>query len=1397
MTAVPFRLGSDTPSQPFRHLSFSRRSHEDHYALLFMVTLCVMMVDADVKPQKDFNLQRFAGRWYRLGLAYDSPSFVPFRSKLRASMGLVTAMPNGNVNLTMWELTPLGCVTQVYNYERTNVAGQFSYFSTRRAQTARVDVLQKFKAFALSQHFPKESILTPPPAGSDRMQGAVSLGSLLVLGLAWMLQASPVLQDDLIPIQENFDLGQFMGKWNEVAVVSSCPYYMEDKRENPVIVALDLQYAMMLLLSTEQPSGTKTSNIKLYSRSKSVSAALLEDFKTLVRDHGLSDDAIIMNQNIGQCSGEQETNPVSTQPQRRVNGRPDRMHNAVIQVSLLLLAWTWTLQGVPVLPDPLYPSQENFDLAQFMGTWHDVASASSCPHMQHQRGESAIGTLVLQSGTTQGKVKATRRVLRQGTCQEMTVDFGLTTTPGRFSYHVASTSPSIESCSDTALRSHLVHEVVTGFNITCCLFNRVGADVDGYVVHTNYNEYAIIIMSKQKSGGDTSTSLKLFSRSMTVRDTVLEDFKTLVRDQGMSDCVPGEVVAEPTAQPEAQRRKRDVVPSLVPADVEGSGDDTPLFNGSESCKAAPDTGPCFGLHQRYYYNSSSMSCALFNYGGCMGNQNNFENERECLQRCRTEAVCRLLMVPTPCTGQPPVWVFDSSMGLCVPYKQGFCQGNANKFYSKAECNEYCGVVNDEDCKKAPETGPCKAKLQSYFYNSSSMNCEIFIYGGCGGNLNNFRNDTECMDSCHPEGEDCVPPADVWVFDSTVGLCVPYKQGFCQGNANKFYSKAECNEYCGVVNDEDCQKEPAIGENGLTCLAIIQRYFYNSSSMNCEIFIFGGCGGNLNNFVKYTECMDSCHPKGEETPFSKFKRVNSNFKSPLQVPESAKVSPAEEVAELERRREQLDTEIAQLEAEMMRLACSTALLFVLRLLVGLPWYQVLPAILIFYLGSGGWSFLHVFAKTIGRDLHAAIVLLKVKMNVRRHLKEKNTIPKIFAETVQRHGDKTALIFEGTGEKWTFRQLDEYSNRVANLLLERGFRDGDVVALFMENRSQYVGLWLGMAKIGVEAALINFNLRMEALVHCFTISNAKAVVYGSELNDAVSGVHSSMGKKVQMFCSGDWDPKRVPEGTECLEPLLDAAPTHLPSRPQRCFTDRLFYIYTSGTTGMPKAAIVVHSRYYRMAALVYYGFRMTSDDVLYDCLPLYHSAGNIVGVGQCIIHGMTVVIRKKFSASRFWDDCAKYKCTIVQYIGEICRYLLNQPVRDMEKQHQVGACGFNSRILPFIYPIRLVRVDEETMELIRGPDGVCIPCKPGEPGQLVGRIIQNDPLRRFDGYVNQSATSKKIAQSVFKKGDSAYISGDVLIMDDYGSMFFKDRTGDTFRWKERTCQQQRWRGLSAGC
>ncbi|NXC40466.1 S27A1 protein, partial [Penelope pileata] len=313
--------------------------------------------------------------------------------------------------------------------------------------------------------------------------------------------------------------------------------------------------------------------------------------------------------------------------------------------------------------------------------------------------------------------------------------------------------------------------------------------------------------------------------------------------------------------------------------------------------------------------------------------------------------------------------------------------------------------------------------------------------------------------------------------------------------------------------------------------------------------------------------------------------------------------------------------------------------------GVPWAWSLAAAVGIALGSGGWRLLRVLCKTALRDLFGLSVLLRVKYKLRRHQKAKNTVPKIFQDVVRRHPDKVALIYETTGEKWTFRGLDEYSNAVANYFYQEGFRLGDVIAIFMESRPEFVGLWLGMAKVGVEAALINFNLRLDALVYCIATSGAKAVIFGGELASAISEVNGMLGKNMAKFCSGEWSPEVVPAETKHLDPLLLAASTSPPAQlPPKGLDDRLFYIYTSGTTGMPKAAIVVHSRYYRIAAFGYYAYRMHPDDILYNCLPLYHSAGNIMGVGQCLIHGLTVVIRKKFSASRFWDDCAKYRCTV---------------------------------------------------------------------------------------------------------------------------------------------------------
>ncbi|XP_048198497.1 long-chain fatty acid transport protein 1 isoform X1 [Perognathus longimembris pacificus] len=491
------------------------------------------------------------------------------------------------------------------------------------------------------------------------------------------------------------------------------------------------------------------------------------------------------------------------------------------------------------------------------------------------------------------------------------------------------------------------------------------------------------------------------------------------------------------------------------------------------------------------------------------------------------------------------------------------------------------------------------------------------------------------------------------------------------------------------------------------------------------------------------------------------------------------------------------------------------------LLGLPWTWSAAAAFGVYVGSGGWRFLRIVCKTARRDLFGLSVLIRVRLELRQHRRAGHTIPHIFRTVVQRQPERLALVDAGSGVCWTFAQLDAYSDAVANVFHQLGFMPGDVVAIFLEGRPEFVGLWLGLAKAGIVAALLNVNLRREPLAFCLGTSGAKALIY------AVADVSRQLGKSLLKFCSGDLGPESILPDTQLLDPLLKEAATTPPAPPpSKGMDDRLFYIYTSGTTGLPKAAIVVHSRYYRIAAFGYHSYSMREADVLYDCLPLYHSAGNIMGVGQCIIYGLTVVLRKKFSASRFWDDCVKYNCTVVQYIGEICRYLLKQPVCEAERQHRVrlamgnglrpaiweefaqrfgvpqigefygatecncsmanmdgkvGSCGFNSRILTHVYPIRLVKVNEETMEPLRDAQGLCIPCQPGEPGLLVGQINQQDPLRRFDGYVSESATGKKIAHSVFRKGDSAYLSGDVLVMDDLGYMYFRDRSGDTFRWR----------------
>ncbi|GAB6024427.1 hypothetical protein CHUAL_009591 [Chamberlinius hualienensis] len=481
-----------------------------------------------------------------------------------------------------------------------------------------------------------------------------------------------------------------------------------------------------------------------------------------------------------------------------------------------------------------------------------------------------------------------------------------------------------------------------------------------------------------------------------------------------------------------------------------------------------------------------------------------------------------------------------------------------------------------------------------------------------------------------------------------------------------------------------------------------------------------------------------------------------------------------------------------------------------------------AVLIIVIADGFFERCYVTIRTLPRDLKTIRIFLKFRLTVNRFIRNNSNIPAEFQQQVQRNPDKVCLISDN-GRQWTFREMDEFTNRLANAFHTAGYVRGDIVALFMESVPEFVCIWLGLAKIGVISALINHNLRMQPLIHTIITANSKGVIFGFSLGHVIEEILGSLPEGIGQYYYGEEGDGRFTWATSLMNSM--AASSAVSPPPIKIIpNDRLLYIYTSGTTGLPKAAIISHLRCFFITAAVH--SIMTPDDIIYEPLPVYHTAGGIMGVCQAVCFGTTVVIKKKFSASQYWSDCIRFKCTVTQYLGETCRYLLAQPPSPQDAAHSIrviygsglksqiwnsfvtrfnipmvievygstegnanivnidgkpGAVGFIPSLVSFLLPCAIIKVDEKTCQPIRNSNGLCIQCKPGEVGEFVGKIRDDHPERRFDGYVNEEATSKKIYKDVFVKGDKAFASGDILVMDRWGYLYFRDRTGDTFRWK----------------
>jgi len=436
------------------------------------------------------------------------------------------------------------------------------------------------------------------------------------------------------------------------------------------------------------------------------------------------------------------------------------------------------------------------------------------------------------------------------------------------------------------------------------------------------------------------------------------------------------------------------------------------------------------------------------------------------------------------------------------------------------------------------------------------------------------------------------------------------------------------------------------------------------------------------------------------------------------------------------------------------------------------------------------------------------------------------------------DKIFLVCQQ--RRYSYLEMDARANQYARVFAQRGLKAGDVCALMMENRADFFFCWFGLSKLGAVAAFINHHARGRALAHALYSTGAKALVAGEECLHALADSPelkdwpcwlvldedspNPASAELRQHADAGFQQQVRQAGTDRLE--RDAR-SHLRA------ADTLLLIFTSGTTGLPKAARYSHLRWMVAGDVMSACMQVTPEDVFYCCLPLYHGAAATSLTSTALRAGASIVLKRKFSVSAFWPDVCTHGVTVFQYIGEICRYLLNRPACAEERGHRLR-CMLGAGLSPDIwqrwverfgpmrivegwgsteantstlnldnYPgscgrvpfwdktnLRLLRYDIDRQAHVRDENGFYCHCEPGEIGEAVGMIPTDSGSGggRFEGYTSAEDTEHKILRNVFRPGDAWWSSGDLLRYDENGYCYFVDRIGDTFRWKSENVSTQ---------
>jgi citronellyl-CoA synthetase len=419
----------------------------------------------------------------------------------------------------------------------------------------------------------------------------------------------------------------------------------------------------------------------------------------------------------------------------------------------------------------------------------------------------------------------------------------------------------------------------------------------------------------------------------------------------------------------------------------------------------------------------------------------------------------------------------------------------------------------------------------------------------------------------------------------------------------------------------------------------------------------------------------------------------------------------------------------------------------------------------------------------------------------------------------YADNSAILYEDV--KYTHKEFNDAINRYAHYFISQGMKKGDIAMVLVDNRPELLMIIGAVSKIGGIFSLINPNQRGEILRYSINLTRCKFFIVGEELLEAFQEIKGDLDSSMneRLYYQPEHGEKPAPDGYVNLPDTLHDQPATNPSTTGEIMLDDPFaYVFTSGTTGLPKASIQTHRRWF--ASQYWFGkivMNLKPTDVHYCALPFCHTNALNVSWGAVAGKGTALAIRRKFSASNFLNDVRKFKADSFIYIGELCRYLMNQPPRPDDAENPIISCvgnglrpdiwkAFKKRFgIKKVYelygaaegtliftnllnvdctvgmcltPFAIVKYDIDEDEPIRDENGFMVKVSPGETGLILAEVSESLP---FAGYTDKKETEKKIFRDVFTTGDSWFNFGDLVLNLGYKHIQFVDRLGDTFRWK----------------